>query len=78
MIVTASFLLSPLETIKPDNPDIFCTNRDVREPLSWLKINLKSFQNQKAERSINSSLRFARNGPGGIRTPDTVVRSHVL
>ena len=75
MIVTASFLLSPLEMI---DPDIFCTHRYVREPLSRLKMNLKSFQNQKAERRINSSLRFARNGPGGIRTPDTVVRSHVL
>ena len=75
MIVTASFLFSSLEAL---NPDIFCTHKHVYEPLSRLKINLKSFQNQKAERRINSSLRFARNGPGGIRTPDTVVRSHVL
>ena len=75
MIVTASLLFSPFKMI---NPDIFCTYKHVSEPLSRLKINLKSIQNQKAERKINSSLRFARNGPGGIRTPDTVVRSHVL
>ena len=75
MIVTASFLFWPLATI---NPDIFYTDKHVCKSVSWLKINLKSFQNQKADRRNNSSIRFARNGPGGIRTPDTVVRSHVL
>jgi hypothetical protein len=75
MILTASFFLWPLEAICPD---IFPTHGHGHEPLSEIKIDVKSFQNQKAEGRNNSSLRFARNGPGGIRTPDTVVRSHVL
>lgn len=75
MIVTASFFFWALEAI---NSDIFCTHSYGHEPSYRIKIDVESFQNQKAERRIYASLRFARNGPGGIRTPDTVVRSHVL
>lgn len=75
MIVTASILFWPVEAV---NPNILYTDSYGREVLSRIRIDVKSFQNQKAEGRTNSSLRFARNGPGGIRTPDTVVRSHVL
>lgn len=38
-------------------------------------------QNKKASLSIDlpsDAFSFILDGPGGIRTPDTVVRSHVL
>lgn len=75
MILAASFFFWPLEAI---HTDIFPTYRYARTQFPEIKIDVKLSQNQKAEGRNNSSLRFARNGPGGIRTPDTVVRSHVL
>ncbi len=66
MIITVSILFWPLEAI---NPNILYGDGPVRELLSQIKIDVKSFQNQNAEGKLTLLSALQGTGQEGFEPP---------